>query len=150
MRSLAKESNRRLDNFKFSYGIIDNAGEISSPLLNKLASPVPQIEKGRDPLSELAEINKELTRRLQFFTEEDPSIERLKKERKAVLKYIDETGGGLISIAAGASKEINREILLEYNELKRTAIRDSAAVIAMESELLSSKSKSRRSTSHGS
>ena len=61
----------------------------------------------------------------------------MQKERQAILKYIDQTGGGLISIASGGSKELNREILLEYKELHRTAMRDNAALIAMESELLS-------------
>ena len=86
---------------------------------------------------ELAAINKELTRKHQFFTDADPSVQRLQKERQAILKYIDQTGGGLISIASGGSKELNREILLEYKELHRTAMRDNAALIAMESELLS-------------
>ena len=35
--------------------------------------------KNIDPLSELAAINKELTRNRQFFTENDPSIQRLQK-----------------------------------------------------------------------
>ena len=63
--------------------------------------------------------------------------QRLQKERQAILDYINQTGGGLISIAGGGSKVFNREILLEYNKLKRTAMRDNAALTAMESELLS-------------
>ena len=64
-------------------------------------------------------------------------MQRLQKEREAILQYINQTGGGLISIASGGSKERNREILLEYKELQRTAMRDNAALVAMESELLS-------------
>ena len=137
LRRKAKESNRQLDTFKFTYGISNDAAEINSPQLNKLSSPLPQVSKGRDPLAELAGINKELTRRLQFFTEDDPSIKRLQKERQAILQYINQTGGGLISIAGGGTKELNREILINYKELERTATRDNAALTAMESELLS-------------
>ena len=78
-----------------------------------------------------------MTRLRQFFTENDPSVQRLQKERQAVLQYIDQTGGGLISIAGGGSKTLNREILLDFKELKRTATRDNAALAAIESELLS-------------
>ena len=83
------------------------------------------MSKVLDPLAELAAINKELTKRLQFFTEADPSVERLQKEREAILLYINQTGG-LISIASGGTKEFNREILLNYKELQRTAMRDSS------------------------
>ena len=129
LQKKAKDSNRKLDVFKFTYGISDNAtGQIS---------PLPQVSRARDPLTALAAINKELTRRRQFFTDADPSVQRLQKERQAILKYIDQTGGGLISIAGGGSKELNREILLRYKELQRTAIRDNTALTAMESQLVS-------------
>ena len=133
LRAKAKDSNRKLDAFKFTHGISDDV----MAQLNKLSSPLPQVSKGRDPLAELAAINKELTRQRQFFTDEDPSVQRLQKERQAILQYINQTGGGLISIAGGGSKELNREILLNYKELQRTAIRDNAALTQMESELLS-------------
>ena len=134
---MAKESNRKLDVFKFTYGIRDQLNEVNPTDLTKLSSPLPSIPKSADPLAELAVINKELTRRRQFFTEGDPSIKRLQKERHAILQYIDQTGGGSISIAGGGSKKLNREILLNYKELKRTAMRDNAALTAIESELLS-------------
>ena len=137
LRTKAKDSNRKLDAFKFTYGISDNTSEITLPQLDKLSSPLPQVPKAIDPLSTLATINKDLTRRRQFFTNEDPSVQRLLKERKALLQYIDQTGGGLISISGGGSKEQNREILLNYKELQRTALRDNAALTAMESQLLS-------------
>ena len=136
LRETAKSSNRKLDAYKFTYGISDDATTINSVELNKLSSPLPSVPKSIDPLSELATINKELARRRQFFTEDDPSVKRLHKERQAILEYIDQTGGGLISIAGGGSKKLNREILLNYKELKRKAIRDSAALTTIESELL--------------
>ena len=43
----------------------------------------------------------------------------------------------MISIAGGGSKELNREILLNYRELQRKAMRENAALTAMESELVS-------------
>ena len=137
LRAKAKDSNRKLDAFKFTYGIIDSSDSIDVPQLGKLSSPLPKTSEGRDPLAELAAINKELTRQRQFLTDADPSVQRLQKERQAILQYINQTGGGLISIAGGGSKELNREILLEYKELQRTAMRDNAALTAMESELLS-------------
>ena len=135
LKAKAKDSNRRFDAFKFTYGISDNAGSINTTQLDKLSSPLPQASQGIDPLGELATIKKELMRRRQFLTDADPSIQRLQKEREAILDYINQTGGGLISIAGG-SKELNREILFEYKELQRTSMRDSAALTAMESELL--------------
>ena len=143
LREKAKNSNRKLDAFKFTYGISVDASSTYLPQSNKfsapsqLSSPLPQTTQGIDPLAELAAVNKELSRRSQFFTSADPSVQRLQKERQAILKYINQTGGGLISIAGGGSKERNREILLEYNELLRTAMRDNAALTALESELLS-------------
>ena len=137
LRAKAKDSNRKLDAFKFTYGISDSSDSINTPQLDKLSSPLPKTSQAGDPLAELAAINKELTRRRQFLTDADPSVQRLQKERQAILQYITQTGGGLISIAGGGSKELNREILLEYKELQRTAIRDNAALTAMESELLS-------------
>lgn len=137
LRKKAQESNRKLDEFKFTYGISDDDTQINLPGINKLTSPLPQAPQGLDPLAELGAINKELTRKRQFFTEEDPSVKRLRKEREATLQYIDQTSGGLISIAGGGSKENNREIVLQYKELQRTALRDNAALTAMESELLS-------------
>ena len=137
LRKKARDSNRNLDAFKFTYGINDTSDSINLPQLDKLLSPLPQASQGSEPLAELASINKELTRRLQYLTEADPSVQRLRKERQAILQYIDQTGGGLISIEGGGSKEKNREILLEYKGLQRTAMRDNAALTAMESELLS-------------
>ena len=137
LREKAKESNRKLDKFKFTYGIGDDVNSINPVQLNNFSLPLSTTSKVTDPLVELAGINKELTRLRQFFTENDPSVQRLQKERQAVLQYIDQTGGGLISIAGGGSKTLNREILLDFKELKRTATRDNAALAAIESELLS-------------
>ena len=137
LKARAKDSNRRLDAYKFTYGINDDAfGKDNAPI-KPFAYPSPQISKTTDPLAELALINKELTRQRQFLTDAEPSIIRLQKERQGVLQYINQSGGGLISIAGGGSKEENREIMLNYKELKRTAIRDNSALAAMESELLS-------------
>ena len=135
LKAKAKDSNRRFDSFKFTYGISDNESSINIPQIDQLSSPLPQTSQAIDPLGELAAIKKELTRRRQFLTDADPSVQRLQKERKAILDYINQTGGGLISIAGG-SKALNREILFEYKELQRTAMRDNAALTAMESELL--------------
>ena len=103
IRKTANISNRKLDAFKFTYGISDEASAVNPTLFNALSSPLPRSSKNIDPLSELAAINKELTRNRQFFTENDPSIQRLQR-RRAILQYIDQTGGGLISIASGGSK----------------------------------------------
>lgn len=139
LRAKAKSSNRKYDAFKFTYGISDDAVSVNLPQVDKLALPFPQSQanRGSEPLAELSAINKELTRRREFLTDTDPSVQRLQKERQAILKYINQTGGGLISIAGGGSKQLNREILLEYKDLQRTALRDNAALTAMESELLS-------------
>ena len=149
LRRKAQESYRKLDEFKFTYGIRENASNGSTKLdlqqvftnpaqfAKPLPSGSPELPGAGEPLSDLGAINKELTRKLLFFKEADPSIKRLQKERQAILQYIDETGGGLISIAGGGSKENNREILLEFKELQRSAQRDNDASTAMQSELLS-------------
>ena len=112
LKSKAKESNRKLDSYKLTYGLTDKADGVSLPKFRKLSSPFPKTAQSHDPLGELAAINKEITRRLQFFTESDPSVERLKQEREAMLQYINQTGGGLISIAGGGSEERNRKFFL--------------------------------------
>ena len=82
LRAKAKDSNRKFDSFKLTHGISDDAGDVNLPQLNKLSYPLPQASKGRDPLAELAAINKELTRQRQFFTDADPSVQRLQKNVK--------------------------------------------------------------------
>lgn len=155
LRRKAQESYRRLDEFRFTHGIRDNTSNSGTSLnlplginfnlaqnypaqFGKLApSGSPDFPEAEEPLNELGAINKELTRKLLFFKEADPYIKRLRKERQAILKYIDQTGGGLISIAGGGSKETNREILVKFKELRRSAQRDNHASTAMESQLLS-------------
>ena len=63
---------------------------VSRVLLNL---PFHNRQKARS-LQELAAINKQLTLQRQFFTEADQSVQRLIKERQAILQYIDGSGGG--------------------------------------------------------
>ena len=50
LRAKAKDSNLKLDAFKFTYGISDVAGSVDATQLNKLSTPLPQATNGKTHL----------------------------------------------------------------------------------------------------
>lgn len=156
-RQKSEQSNRALDSFRIRYGIASNGGSLSGgsvdvgKLLNQSATgftgSAVQIQgnsssaptaKG-DPLGQLAAINQELIRARQTFTDKDPSIQALIRERDALKRYIETSAIGTLALpgAQPLSKEQAQSIVLQYQELERTASRDTATLDSLESAVLS-------------
>ena len=159
-RAQAAASNRALDAFRIRYGISSGGGSIGGAGVNvsKLlgssdgasagGSTGSQIQSQGDPLGQLAAINQELIRRRQTFTERDPGIAALQRERDALRRYVETTGGGSLALPGQrpASKEEAQSILLRYQELERTAKRDTATLDSLENTLLSLQLEQARAT----
>lgn len=171
LRRETEASNRALDAFSIRYGISSKGGSISSAGLdiNKLLSPATgrQQDSGAlvnisgsnnsrgssisgqgDALGQLAAINQELIRRQQQFTDSDPAIKALKREREALRRYIETTAGGNLALPSQdkMSKEQAQEVMLKFQELDRTAKRNTATLDSLESSMLSLQLEEARAT----
>ena len=155
-RLKAATSSRDLDAFSIRYGIVDGGETVGSAgidisnllssnagsnLLTQLGSikSSDSIGKQGDTLGQLAMINQELIRRQQRFTNRDPGVLALKRERDALRRYIEVTAGGSLTLPGQqpTSKEKSQELILEFKELKRKAKRDIATLDVLEKSLLS-------------
>jgi succinoglycan biosynthesis transport protein ExoP len=160
-RQQADDSNRARDSYAISYGISSQGGSINSTgidvskLLNSAAKggdmgPAVSVSGGGsstaqslnaqgDPLGQLASINQELIRRQQLYTNRDPGIQALQRERDALRRYIETTAGGNLALPGQKplSKEQAQEVMVRYQELERIAKRDSATLESLENTLLS-------------
>ena len=156
-RQKAEASNRALDAYRIRYGIEAGGGSItaggvdlSSLIQGGLAASGGSsgVKSQGDPLAQLAAINQELIRRRQTFTDNDPSIAALTRERNALRRYIETTGGGSLALPGQkpVSKDQAQDILLKYQELERTAKRDTATLDSLETSLLSLQLEQARST----
>ena len=170
-RQQAAASNRALDAFSIRYGISSKGGAMSSSgidvgqllgsfkpnagdsgaLLNLSGSSTAGssgLNAQGDPLSQLATVNQELIRRKQQFTDRDPGVLALMRERDALRRYIEMTAGGNLALPGQqpTSKEQAQELILKFQELERTAKRDTATLDSLESTLLSLQLEQARST----
>ena len=155
-RQQAAASNRALDAFSIRYGISANGGAVSSAgidvskLLSSNTSAVSVGSVGRqgDALGQLAAINQELIRRKQQFTNRDPGVQALIRERDALRRYIEMTAGGSLALPGQqpASKEQAQELILKFQELERTAKRDTATLDSLETTLMSLQLEQARSS----
>ena len=155
-RQQAAASNRALDAFSIRYGISANGGAVSSggidvsKLLssNTSAGSVGSVGRQGNALGQLAAVNQELIRRQQQFTSRDPVVQALIRERDALRRYIEMTAGGSLALPGQqpASKEQAQELILQFQELQRTAQRDTATLDSLESTLLSLQLEQSRST----
>ncbi len=170
LRKETEASNRALDAFSIRYGIASSGGSISSAGLD--ISRLLSSSNGRsqdagamvntggsttrsstissqgDALGQLAAINQELIRRQQQFTERDPAIQALQRERVAMRRYIETTAGGNLALPGQQplSKEQAQEIMLKFQELDRTAKRNTATLDSLESTMLSLELEEARAT----
>lgn len=155
-RTQASASSRAVDAFGIRYGIALNgsSGGAGSSALEKIESSLPDSQiklnssnsstsgastfKGGS-LEQLEQINKELIRRRQTFTERDPIVQNLLRERDALRLHIEITAGGNLALPGNkpASKEQAQDILLRYTELERQANRDNNTLNSLENNLLS-------------
>ena len=170
-RQQAAASSRALDAFSIRYGISSKGGAVSSAgidvgkllgsfkpdannagaLLNLSRSSTAGasgLSAQGEPLSQLAAINQELIRRKQQFTDRDPGVQALIRERDALRRYIEMTAGGSLALPGQqpASKEQAQELILKFQELERTAKRDTATLDSLESTVLSLQLEQARST----
>ena len=164
-RLKAATSSRDLDAFSIRYGIADGGETVGSAgidisnllssnagsnLLTQLGSikSTDSIGKQGDTLGQLAMINQELIRKQQRFTNRDPGVLALKRERDALRRYIEVTAGGSLTLPGQqpTSKEKSQELILEFKELKRKAKRDIATLDVLEKSLLSLQLEQARQT----
>jgi len=169
-RQQAAASSRARDTYAVRYGISSQGGSIASTgidvskLLSSTAKggdqvPAVNISGGGsnassslnaqgDPLGQLAAINQELIRRQQQFTNRDPSIKALQRERDAMRRYIESTAGGNLALPGQQplSKDQAQEVLVRYQELERIAKRDNATLDSLENTLLSLQLEQARAT----
>ncbi len=168
-RQQADASNRARDSYAIRYGISSQGGSIASTGIDvsKLLSSAgggstgpavrvsgggsstgPSLNAQGDPLGQLAAINQELIRRQQQFTNRDPGIQALQRERDALRRYIETTAGGNLALPGQKplSKEQAQEVMVRYQELERNAKRDSAILDSLENTLLSLQLEQARAT----
>ena len=164
-RQQAANSNRALDAFSIRYGISANGRAVGSSGIDvsKLLSTntnagsvgsvssvgsVGSVSRHGDALGQLAAITQELIRRQQQFTNRDPGVQALIRERDALRRYIEMTAGGSLALPGQqpASKEQAQELILKFQELERTAKRDTATLDSLEGTLLSLQLEQARST----
>jgi len=157
-RQRAVASARAADAYRIRYGIapgntsiagsgaIDiskllssSSGSTTGQLLNSpsASGPLTGTSQG-DPLGQLVQINQELIRRQQTFTDRDPSIKSLIRERDALRRFVETTSAGSLALPSQQplSKEQAQEIVLRYQALERTAKRDTSTLDSLESTLL--------------
>lgn len=158
-RQFAEVASRAVDAYSIRYGIPKQSGSLASAgldlsnLINGVGGGRQQRQGGAllnlvggqtnagsgitsqgDALAQLASINQELIRRQQMFTDLDPSVVALKRERDAMRKYIETTAGGNLGLPGQQkiSKQQAQDIMLRYQELDRTAKRTSAILDSLE------------------
>lgn len=132
-------SGTALESFKnLSSGAnITNMTKLLAPMGSNSSSSSSTSEGGS--FQELEQIDKSLIRRRQTFTDRDPTIQTLLRERDALRRQIEITAGGRLSLpfSKPANKEQAQDILLRYKELERQANRDSSTLNSLENNLLS-------------
>ncbi len=161
----SEKSNRLLDSYEIRHGIksdsrmsgsgftnpnflqIDNPVSPSSFMTTTSSSAADGSRSG-DPISDLSRINREILRRKRIFTDEDPSMKALIRERDAVRTYVELSAGGTLASPSGqpSNKEEAQKIMVKYKELFRKAERESKTLDSLESMLLNLQLSKARST----
>jgi succinoglycan biosynthesis transport protein ExoP len=159
-RSQAEASSRAADAYRLRYGI-SSSGQFSSAGggidLNRLLNPTASSSAfggvsgssgggsssfapaGGDALSRLNAVNLELIRRRQLFTDQDPAVIELLREREGLRRYVAATSAGAVALSdrSELSKGEAQAILVQYRELERRANRDQSTLDSLESALRS-------------
>ena len=158
-RAQALASSRAVDAYSIRYGISSSGSSGSGAALesfkilssaagsgisSNLLPPAGSGSSGAssfkgDSFEQLEQINKDLIRRRQTFTDRDPIIQSLLRERDALRRHIEITAGGNLALPGSkpGSKEQAQDILLRFKELERQANRDSSTLNSLENNLLS-------------
>lgn len=166
-RKKSTASFRALNSFGLIYGIADGVG-LNSPtgsldISRLMGSQVPNsvgssfiTPSGESnsysgqsaSLDRLSQLNQELIRRKQTFTEKDPSVITIRKERDAIRRYMETSALGKLAYLGtkAMSKDQAQSVVLRYQELEREARQDQAIRESLENALLSLKMEQARSS----
>lgn len=167
-RKRSEASFRAMNSFGLNYGISSSGGGFgggasfdlaklltsssngggSSPAISFQGGGSGSLQSKGDPLTQLSTLNQELIRLQQTFTDKDPSVAQLKKDRDALRSYIETSALGKIAYPGRKrlSKEEAQNVLLRYQELERISERDQSTLDSMESALLSLKLEQARAS----
>ena len=119
---------------------------------NNILYKAPQLEANADVYSQLQRLETLLQQKSALLTPQDQSIQRLQRERRGLIAYINQQTIGLLQgklITAEAqlsSLTRPREVVLKHRELVRTALRDEKTLSELEVQLQSLKLDQARQT----
>ncbi len=162
-KTKSKKLNKLVDNYEMTHGIKSTSkwsatGQSGERLLSSIdtGGTLSAVQKsnliGRpqsaSPLADLGWINRELIRRSKLFTDDDPSIKALKRERDALRKYVEISASGSIASPNNAplDKETAQQIMIKYKEMSREAQRTDGALQDLENMLLNLRLNAARSS----
>ncbi len=152
----AELSNREVDNYELLHGIKSDAKWSTSsggqnfmssmgfaqPLANlSTVDSSVSVGSSSNPLADLGKINREIIRRRKFFTDNDPTIKALERERDALREYVEISASGSLAspYSTPENKESAQEIMVKYKEMSRRARRDYETLENLETMLLNLK-----------
>ena len=119
---------------------------------NSTLYKAPQLEANSEVYSQLQQLEKTLQQQSALLTPQDQSIQRLQRERRGLIAYINQQTIGLLqgelitAEAQLASLTRPREVVLKHRELVRTALRDEKTLAELEVQLQSLKLDQARQT----
>ncbi|CRY91214.1 Uncharacterized protein involved in exopolysaccharide biosynthesis [Synechococcus sp. WH 8103] len=119
---------------------------------NSTLYKAPQLEANADLYSQLQQLETRLQQQSALLTPQDQSIQRLQRERRGLIAYINQQTIGLLqgelitAEAQLASLTRPREVVLKHRELVRTALRDEKTLAELEVQLQSLKLDQARQT----
>lgn len=112
---------------------------------NRTLYKAPQLVANAEVFSQLQQLETKLQQKSALLTPQDQSIQRLQRERRGLIAYINQQTIGLLqgklitAEAQLASLTRPREVVLKHRELVRTALRDEKTLADLEVQLQSLK-----------
>ena len=119
---------------------------------NNILYKAPQLEANSEVYKQLQQLETRLQQQSALLTPQDQSIQRLQRERRGLIAYINQQTIGLLqgelitAEAQLASLTRPREVVLKHRELVRTALRDEKTLAELEVQLQSLKLDQARQT----
>ena len=108
---------------------------------NNTLYKAPQLKANSEIYGQLQQVEKQLQQKSALLTPQDQSIQRLERERRGLIAYINQQTIGLLqgelitAEAQLASLTRPREVVLKHRELIRTALRDEKTLAELEDQL---------------
>lgn len=119
---------------------------------NSILYKAPQLEANAEVYNQLQQLETKLQQQSALLTPQDQSIQRLQRERRGLIAYINQQTIGLLqgelitAEAQLASLTRPRDVVLKHRELVRTALRDEKTLAELEVQLQSLKLDQARQT----